>query len=79
MTPPENKRWQVWKLALLLYPFATGALAINLFLVGLMAQAAGFANLPPLAALWISLPLGVPATWLAGRWVRRLMDEAGDA
>jgi hypothetical protein len=62
----------VWKLALLLYPFATPAVAINLFLAGLIAHKTGFAALPPVLALWLSLPLGV----LCGRWVRGLLDEA---
>ena len=76
MSDDQSRRWPVWKLALLLYPFATGALAVNLFLVGLMAQAGGLPNLAPATTLWISLPLGIMAAWLAGRWVRHLMDEA---
>lgn len=71
----EN-RWPVWKLALLLYVFATGAVAINLFMLGLLAQALGFAALSPVAALLVSLPLGVPAAWAAGAWVHRLIAEA---
>jgi hypothetical protein len=50
--------------------------AINLFLAGLIAHKTGFAALPPVLALWLSLPLGVPAAWLCGRWVRGLLDEA---
>lgn len=30
---------------------------------------------PQMAALW-ALPLGLPATWAAGRWIRDLMDRA---
>jgi hypothetical protein len=60
----------------LLYPFATPAVAINLFLAGLIAHKTGLAALPPMLALWLSLPLGVPAAWLCGRWVRGLIDEA---
>ena len=71
-------RWPVWKLALLLYPFAAAAVAFNLFLLGLIARFAGWPQwqLSPVAALLWGLPLGVPAGWAAGRWVRRLMDEA---
>lgn len=71
-----GKGWPVWKLAALLYVFAAAAVAINLFLLGLLAQALGLAALSPLRALALSVPLGLPAAWAAGRWVRRLMDQA---
>ncbi len=74
LTPPP---WPVWKLSLLLYVFAAGAVAINLFMLGLLSQALGLSALQPLTAVALSLPLGVPAAWLAGRWVRRLLDAAG--
>ena len=77
MENPDGGRWPVWKLSLLLYPFTAAAVAINLFMLGLLAQVAGMTALSPLAALAWSVPIGVPASWLAGRWVRRLMDEAG--
>lgn len=73
-----HDRWPVWKLALLLYVFAAGAVAINLFMLGLMFQAFGFAALSPVAALSASVLLGIPAAWLAGRWVRHLLDEAAE-
>ena len=57
--------------------FAAGAVAINLFMLGLLSQALGLSALQPLTAVALSLPLGVPAAWLAGRWVRRLLDAAG--
>jgi len=71
-----DARWPVWRLALLLYPAAAGTVAINLFLLGLMGQALGLAALSPVMALVAAIPLGVPATWWAGRRLRRLMDEA---
>ncbi len=64
------------QLYLLLYVFTTGAVAINLFMLGLMAQAIGLPALSPITALVLSLPLGIPVNWLVTRWVRRLMDEA---
>lgn len=76
MTGPDGGRWPVWKLALLLYPFAAGAVAINLFLLGLIFHVTGWQAIEPVTALIWSVPLGVPATWFAGRWVRGLMDEA---
>lgn len=71
-------RWPVWKLAVLLYVFAAGAVAINLFMLGLMFQVFGIPALPPVTALLLSVPLGIPAAWLSGRWVRRLLDEAAE-
>lgn len=68
--------WPVWRLAVLLYVFAAGAVAINLFMLGLLVQALGFAALPPITALIAALPLGLPAAWAAGLWVRHLLDEA---
>ncbi len=69
--------WSVPRLAALLYIFAAAAVAINLFMLGLLAQAFGFAALSPVAALAAAGPLGVPAAWMAGKWVRHLLDEAG--
>lgn len=70
-------RWPVWKLALLLYPFAATTVAINLFLAGLMGQAVGLPAVSPVLALVLSAPLGIPAAWASGRWVRGLIDQAG--
>lgn len=69
-------RWPVWKLGVLLYPFVALAVAINLFLIGLMWQAVGLPAIAPVTALKWCVPLGVPATWAAAKWVRHLMDEA---
>jgi len=76
MKDAHGHRWSIRKLAVLLYPFAMATVAINLFLLGLIAHSVGLPSIPPLTAVWVSIPLGVPAAWLAGRWVRSLMDEA---
>ncbi|TYC79081.1 hypothetical protein FMN63_02775 [Stappia sp. BW2] len=68
--------WPVRKLVILLYPFTAAAVAINLYMLSLMGQAVGLPPLSPVMSIWLSLPLGVPATWFAAKWVRRLMDEA---
>lgn len=70
--------WPVWKLAVLLYVFAAAAVAINLFMLGLLMQVLGFTALSPLQSLALAVPLGIPAAWAAGLWVRRLLDEASD-
>ncbi|WP_299983783.1 hypothetical protein [uncultured Ruegeria sp.] len=75
--PATEGKWPVWKLAILLYPATALTVAINLFLAGLIAHSAGFGIIEPVTALVWSIPLGIPATWLAGRWVRGLMDESG--
>lgn len=61
---------------LILWPFATAAVAINLFLLGLIGVSVGLTAISPVAALWGALPLGLPATWAAARWVERLIAEA---
>lgn len=73
----NHDRWSVRKLALLFYPFTAAAVAINLFLLGLMWQAIGLPALSPVQSLIFAVPLGIPATFLVARWVRGLMDEAG--
>ena len=76
MSDPSPGIWPMWKLGLVLYPFATAAVAINLFMLGLIGKSAGFGALSPVGALLLSLPLGVPATWASARWVRHLLAEA---
>jgi len=75
-TAPATRRHSLWKLALVLWPFATSAVAINLFMLGLLGQAVGLPAPSPVTALWLSLPLGLPATWAAACWVRRLLRQA---
>lgn len=64
------------RLLLILWPFATAAVAINLFLLGLIGVSLRLPAIPPVAALWWSLPLGLPATWAAARWVANLIAKA---
>ncbi len=68
--------WPVWKLSILLYPFAAGAVAINLYMLSLMGQVFGLAVLSPQASIIGGLILGVPAGWASGKWARHLMDQA---
>ena len=77
MTPtPPKSGLPFGKLFTVLYIFTVGAVAINLFMLGLMLQAIGFTAMSPVTALILSIPLGLPANWLVTRWVRGLMDEA---
>lgn len=75
MTEVDNT-WSVKKLAIVFYPFAAGAVAINVFLLGLIGIALGFPAISPVMSIWLSIPLGIPATWWAAKWIRGLMDEA---
>ena len=63
---------------MLLYPFTAAAVAINLFLFSLIGAKMGWGSLSPLQSVVGAVILGAPATWAAGLWVRRLMDEAAE-
>lgn len=79
MTDPHGNEapWPLWKLGAMLYPFTAAAVAINLFLLGLMWQAVGIPALSPMLSLALAVPLGVPASLAAARWLRHLLDKAG--
>ncbi|WP_294608388.1 hypothetical protein [Roseovarius sp.] len=64
------------RLYLLLYPFTALAVAINLFMLGLMGQAIGLPAIAPVTALIACVPLGIPVNWWVTKWVRGLIDEA---
>ena len=68
----------VFKLSLFLYPFTMAAVAVNLFMVTLAWQRIGLPAFSPILSIIVSLPLAIPVNWAAAKWVRRLMDEAGD-
>lgn len=76
MTQPQNEEgWSVGKLTLVLYPLGAGAVAVNLFMVGLFAPLIG---LPPVSPGWSVIGgavFGVPATWAFARHIRSLMDR----
>jgi hypothetical protein len=64
-------------LGLILWPFVAGAVAINVFLAGLILQSAEwFPAFSPVASLLWALPLSLPATWAAARWVQGMIREA---
>lgn len=73
---PGMTRGRARRLWLILWPFATTATAINLFLLGLMITWLGLPALSPVASLWLSLPLGLPATFAARHWIAGLIAEA---
>ena len=78
MSKSSRNIWPLWKLAVVLYPFATAALAINLFMLGLLGLSIGSTSLSPGTSLVLSLPLGLPATFAAALWARHLLREASE-
>jgi hypothetical protein len=64
------------KLYLILFPFVSAAMSINIFLLALLGTYWGFAALSPVASLSVGAIAGIPATWFAVRWVERLIREA---
>lgn len=68
--------WSTLQIALVLYPFGAGAMAVNVFFASLILNWVGF---PVLTAPWflgLGCLIGVPATWAFARHIRRLMDQA---
>jgi len=68
--------WSTRTIALVLYPFAAGAMATNVFFASLMGSWIG---LPVLSSLWslgLGALIGVPATWAFARHIRTLMDKS---
>jgi len=65
-----------WKLSVILYPFVWGAVAINLFMLGLGWQSLGIPALSPSHAMVIAVLVAVPFNLLCVRWIRSLIRQA---
>ena len=80
MTDQGNRsgRWPVWAVALVIYPFAAGAAAVNLFFLFLMLQAIGLRALTPFEAIAGGVILGVPFAWVLGKWAHGMITQAED-
>ncbi|SIO30266.1 NnrT protein [Vannielia litorea] len=65
-----------WKLLAGLYPFAAGAMGVNLFFASLIGTWLGWPALTPWAAAAGGLVIGVPATWAFACHILRLMKQA---
>lgn len=66
----------VGKLTVALYPFGAGAMAVNGFLLSLAGSWIGLPVLSTLQSVVVGSVIGLPATWLFARHIRRLMVEA---
>lgn len=64
------------RIALMLYPFGAGAMAVNLFFASLIGSWVGWQVLAPVQAVLGGLVLGLPATWAFALHIRRLMAKA---
>ncbi len=75
-TPKDAAVRPYWRLTVLLYPFVVMAVAINLFMLGLIGTWLGFPAIAPLHALICAFLLGLPANHAATRWIIRLLNRA---
>ena len=75
MSTPDKPRPGL-KLCLILFPFAYGGVAINVYFASLLLQVLGLAVISPYMALLITVPLSIPATWYSARWIASLIAEA---
>ena len=71
------------RLACWLFPFVWGAVAINLFLLGLLLAWLSWwpwtaDDVSPRLMMVLATPLAFPVTWATTRWVQSLLREAGD-
>ncbi len=72
----KREGWSALKIAVYLYPFGAGAMAVNVFFASLIGTWVG---LPVLSTSWsivIGCIIGVPATYFFARHIRTLMDKA---
>jgi hypothetical protein len=68
--------WPVRGIALVLYPFGAGAMAVNVFFASLIGSRVGLPVLSSPASIVIGAMIGAPATWWFARHIRNLVDEA---
>lgn len=59
-----------------LYPFAAGAMGVNLFFASLIGSWLGWRVLTPWESAFGGLLIGLPATWAFACHIVRLMKEA---
>lgn len=76
IAPRIRAGWGVGKLMLVLYPFGFGAVAVNVFMAGLLGTFVGLPSITPVWAMVVGVILGLPATWGFAHHIRTLMDRA---
>jgi hypothetical protein len=71
-----QRGWSARRIALVLYPFGAGAMAVNVFFASLIFSWVGCPVLTAGSSIVLGAAIGVPATWYFARHIRHLMDEA---
>lgn len=72
----EEKSVFSWRRAVLLYPLAAGAVAVNAFFLSLMLQVFDLPVLSTLSSIVIGLILGVPLAVFASTYFGGLIKKA---
>lgn len=68
--------WPTHKIALALYPFGAGAVAVNVFFASLIFSWVGGPIASTAWSIGLGCAIGMPATWYFARHIRHLMDVA---
>ena len=64
-----------WKLLAGIYPFAAGAMGVNIFFASLLLGWVGVPIITPWTTVWLSILLGLLPAWIYARHLTRLMAE----
>ena len=73
------KRWSTGWIALALYPFGAGAMAVNAFFTSLIGSWIGLPVISTRAAIIAGAVIALPATYAFARHIHCLMIEADTA
>lgn len=68
--------WSSRKIALVLYPFGAGAMAVNVFFASLIGSWVGGPVLTNAWSIALGCLIAIPATIAFARHIRKLMDDA---
>lgn len=71
-----RRGWGAGRLTLALFPFGAGAMGVNLFFASLIGSWMGGPVLSPMVCVFGGMVIGLPATWVFARHIRRMMDDA---
>lgn len=68
--------WSSRKIAMVLYPFGVGAMAVNVFFASLIGSWMGGPVLKTGWSIGLGCVIAIPATWAFARHIRNLMDAS---
>lgn len=74
-----RRGWSAGWIALMLYPFGAGAMAVNAFFASLIGSWIGLPVISTRAAIIAGAVIAVPATYAFACHIRTLMTEADTA